>query len=302
MLVPVKDVVTVPLSEISQAAADSLGGGEATRVPMERFCMTLESVFRTEFSVKVDRANAGSVIGGRRHRHPGKRKNQSASDSAAAGARAALQTTKEAISSRTSSGDVDEIPGGEIAAAITVGGKEMAASAVKIGSSKTGDKSEGGWWKRGWGRGKKKEQAASGDKGGPPPGGPSSATATPALPEGRPGRRGGGAGKKKNRGGGGGGRDDRPEEAAAVPLLELVEELVKNAMFSPIGARDVMMSQVKRSSVAVRLGVNESGREPVEIVGRPDASWWCRPDRERMPRRLPRVYRSLSASIYTPAL
>lgn len=214
VLVPVKDVVAVPLTDISQAAADSLGGGEATRVSIERFCKTLESVCRTDFSVKVDRANAGSVLGGRRYGNTASR---------------TRQTRAELVAPVAS-----EIVAPSATAAVS--------SALQTSAD---DKGKRGKWGIALRRGKQTKEAEGGEK----------KEATPARKKAAAGaaaagkkRNGGGGGKRRN-GGGANGDVDSADEIAVVPLLQLVEELVQNAMFSPIGARDVMMSQVRTRKI-----------------------------------------------------
>lgn len=210
VLVPVKDVVAVPLTDISQAAADSLGGGEATRVSIERFCKTLESVCRTEFSVKVDRANAGLVLGGRRYGNTASRSRQT-------GTGAEL--------------------GAPVASEIVI--TAAALSTAEQANASAGDKGKRGKWGIVLRRGKQSKAADGGEKEEAPP---APAQKKAKIRNGAGG--GNGAGKKRNDGGAGGDVDS-PDEIAVVPLLQLVEELVQNAMFSPIGARDVMMSQVR---------------------------------------------------------
>lgn len=217
VLVPVKDVVAVPLADISQAAADSLGGGEAVRVPMERFCKTLESVFRTEFSVKVDRANAGLVLGGRRYSNSATRAVRGA-----AGTGMALQIAgRSASKEKDASGD-----GGS--------GDKGGGVTSLVGPSSSGSAKRSRWRRGRWKHGDKKGVASGGGE----------------QKEGRTGAVAAGVrkarkhvdGVKRRKG------DLADHEVAAeeecVPLLELVEELVRNAMFSPISYRDVMMSQV----------------------------------------------------------
>eukprot|EP00752_Nemacystus_decipiens_P016356 g14627.t1 len=219
VIVPVKDVVAVPLTDISQAAADSLGGGEATRVSIERFCKTLESVCRTEFSVKVDRANAGSVLGGRGY--------GSAADRP-------RQTREELGASATS----------EIVS------PSAAASSAAETSAGTDDKGKRGKWGMALRRGKQSKAAGGGGEK------KEAFAVKKAAAVGR--RRNGGsgsAGRKRNDNGGGGGDVDSADEIAVVPLLQLVEELVRNAMFSPIGARDVMMSQALAAEFPTAAGV-----------------------------------------------
>lgn len=216
VLVPVKDVLTVPLSDISQAAADSLGGGEPTFVSVERFCKTLESVYRTEFSVKVDRANAGQVLGGRRPANSGiSLRSRAAGEAAEPGA----------------------VEGGN--------GGVPAAGLATAAEADVGDKSKRSRWRMGpLQRRKKMQGAAAGAASG---GESSEAFSAPkkSVAFGRKRKRK----TEKNGGGGGdggsGGGVGNADELAVVPLLQLVEELVKAAMFSPIGARDVMMSQVR---------------------------------------------------------
>lgn len=230
VLVPVKDVVPVPLADISQAAADSLGGGDATRVSMERFCKTLESVFRTEFSVKVDRANADFVLGGGRDRTTAGRGSRGAGggELLQAPQPQAGQTLKEGGAKGEGSAGDDESPGTAIAT--TKGGLKNAGDSGK---------SKRGRWRDSLRRKKKIEADASGDVGEAP-----LAPAAVVVAGKRRGRRSGGGNKRNGRGDDSRRIVDRADETAAVPLLELVDELVRNAMFSPIGARDVMMSQV----------------------------------------------------------
>lgn len=225
VLVPVKDVLTVPLADISQAAADSLGGGEPTYVSVERFCKTLESVFRTEFSVKVDRGNAGQVLGGRRAGNSGSLRSRArvaASEAAKAGA----------------------IEGGN--------GDMPAAALATTTKVDAGGKSKSSRWLMGPLQRRKNSQGAAAAAASE--GESSDAVSAPkkSVALGRKRKR---KTTKNGRGGGdgeSGGGEGNADELAAVPLLQLVEELVKNAMFSPIGARDVMMSQVE--AVTSRLG------------------------------------------------
>ena len=204
VLVPVKDVVAVPLTDISQAAADSLGGGEATRVSIERFCKTLESVCRTDFSVKVDRANAGLVLGGRRYGNTASRSRQTRAELGAPAA------------------------------------SEIATTAASLSTAEQANAGADGKGRRGkWGmslrRGKRSKEGDGGEKAAP------SAQKREAAAGKKRSGGSSGAGKRRN----GGGDADSADEIAVVPLLQLVEELVQNAMFSPIGARDVMMSQAR---------------------------------------------------------
>lgn len=239
VLVPIKGVVPMPLTDIAQAVADSLGGGEATRLSMERFCKTLESVFRTEFSVKVDRANASLVLGGRRYGNAFSRSSSRVvgSGGGGGGGSGGLLVPPQAQAGQTAveagppgareGGSKDDAPAG----AVSVAGQDNAIN---------GDKSKRSKWKMALRRGKKSDGAAGGNKGDDAP-----APAALAVEGGRVLGRRGGAGKKRSSNGGGEGAST--DEAAVVPLLQLVEELVQNAMFSPIGARDVMMSQVEWS-------------------------------------------------------
>lgn len=235
----------MPLADIAQAVADSLGGGEATRVSMERFCKTLESVFRTEFSVKVDRANASLVLGGRRYGNASSRSSSRAAGGGAAGRgggsagllappkQQAGQPTVGAGPPRKREGDGN----GEAPA--------VATSVEGQGNASSGDKSKRNKWKMALRRGKKSDGAAEGKEKGEE-GTPSPAAV--AVEGGRLlGRRGGAKRDRNGNGNGGssGGDGEITDLDAVVPLLELVEELVRNAMFSPIGARDVVMSQVK---------------------------------------------------------
>lgn len=229
VLVPVQDVVAVPLTEISQAAADSLGGGEATRVSIERFCKTLQSVCRTEFSVKVDRANAGLVLGGRR---PG----NAASRSSRAAGGGALEAAQRAEAGTPVASEV--------------------VSTAEQANASPGDKGKRGKWGLALRLGKPSKAADGGEEDTESPPAQKKAAAVLAgkknkTRNGGGGGGSGGAGKRRN-GGGPGGDADSADEIAVVPLLQLVEELVQNAMFSPIGARDVMMSQARREEKRTR--------------------------------------------------
>lgn len=238
VLVPVKDVVAVPLADISQAAADSLGGGEATRVSMERFCKTLESVFRTDFSVKVDRANAGLVLGGRRYGNAASRSSRAAGSGVQTRAGAGAPVAKSEI----------------VAPAVT------AVSTAERASAGAGSKGKRGKWGMVLRRGKQSKAAGGGGGGGEKEG--ASPAQTKAARTGKKRKGGGGGAGRKRIGSGvvvgdgsGGGDVDSADEIAVVPLLQLVEELVQNAMFSPIGARDVMMSQVRTRTKTKDSGV-----------------------------------------------
>ncbi|CAN0142732.1 unnamed protein product, partial [Ectocarpus fasciculatus] len=241
VLVPVKDVVPVSLADISQAAADSLGGGDATRVSMERFCKTLESVFRTEFSVKVDRANADFVLGGGRDRTTATRGSRVAGggELLQAPQPQAGQTTKEGAAKGEGGAGDDESPGTAMTTA-----KGDLKNAGESGKSKRGK------WRDSLRRKKKSKAGASGDVGEAPP-----APAAVVVAGKRRGRRSGGGKKRNGRGEDNRRMVDRADERAAVPLLELVDELVRNAMFSPIGARDVMMSQALAAEFPTAAGV-----------------------------------------------
>lgn len=211
VLVPVKDLVPVPLPDLSRAAADSLGGGQAVSVSMERFCKTLEGVFRTEFSLKVDRANAGSVLGGRRQ----------GSSSAARARNNNNNNNHDSSSSGVTS--EDSINGNDGAAMALVAGQDEQTVAKKRRWGKVPKP----WGKQGKGVSQQREGVST------------------AGTEGvRPWRRGNGGRKGDT---GGREKEERAEmtpEEKCVPLLQLVEELVLNAMYRPISDRDVMMSQV----------------------------------------------------------
>lgn len=214
VLVPVKDLVSVSLTDLSRAAADSLGGGEAVSVSMERFCKTLEGVFRTELSVKVDRAKAASVLGGRRY-----------GSSAAAGA----STNDDDSNNHDSSSGVtseESINGnGDAAVALAAGEDEQKIAR----SNKRWRKVLKPWDTN---RGNAVNQQTEGV----------STAAAEGVRSWRRGivvRRGKNGHREKEE------RIEMTPEEKSVPLLQLVEELVRNAMYRPISDRDVMMSQVK---------------------------------------------------------
>lgn len=217
VLVPVQDVVPVLLVDISQVAADSLGGGEAVRVSMERLCNTVEGVLRTEFSVGVDRANAGLLLGGR------------------------LQpktSRKASWSDRRGAKKVEAVVASAVAAAAAA---KATAGADAAGPGKKGKRISDRWRKgRVWDR--KGDDATGGKLDGTPTTTTTAAPVAAAAGGSRSGRLGGGGGKGKSN------DDDRAEEEL-VPLLQLVEELARDAMFSPISNRDVVMSQVTTHSM-----------------------------------------------------
>lgn len=217
VLVPVQDVVPVLLVDISQVAADSLGGGEAVRVSMERLCNTVEGVLRTEFSVRVDRANAGLLLGGR------------------------LQpktSRKASWSDRRGAKKVEAVVASAVAAAAAA---KATAGADAAGPGKKGKRISDRWRKgRVWDR--KGDDATGGKLDGTPTTTTTAAPVAAAAGGSRSGRLGGGGGKGKSN------DDDRAEEEL-VPLLQLVEELARDAMFSPISNRDVVMSQVTTHSM-----------------------------------------------------
>ncbi|CAM9667331.1 unnamed protein product [Ectocarpus sp. 12 AP-2014] len=122
----------------------------------------------------------------------------------------------------------------------------MASTKGGLKNAGNSGKSKRGRWRDNLWRKKKIEADVSGDVGEAPP--------APAAGK-RRGKRSGG-GKKRNRRGDDSRRTvDRADETAAVPLLELVDELVRNAMFSPICARDVMMSQALAAEFPTAAGV-----------------------------------------------
>ena len=217
VLVPVQDIVPVLLADISQAAADSLGGGEAVRVSMERLCNTVVGVLRTEFSVSVDRANADLLLGGR---------------------------LKPKVSQKVSWSDrpgvkkVEAVVASAVAAAADAKASAEADTAVSGGKGKRiADR-----WSRGRAWDRKGEDASGGKLDGAKA--TTTTTAAPAAAaagENRSWRLGGGGGKGRS-------NDDDYAEEELVPLLQLVEELARDAMFSPISSRDVMMSQVTTQS------------------------------------------------------
>lgn len=235
VLVPVKDVVQVPLADISQAAADSLGGSEAARLSLERLCNTLESVFRTEFSLKVDRANAGVVLGGRPYGGNGAGR---AAATASDGNERALQlagraTEKDSGDPKNSSDPRTRGRNGR--GAWRLGSQDSSKSA--------GDNAKRSMWRRGFMRRERKSDGVDGEKEGS-----TAAAAVGATGGVRLGRQGVG-GKRRNGNGNAGADSQMAAEEECVPLLELVEELVRDAMFSPISNRDVTMSQVKINRV-----------------------------------------------------
>lgn len=212
VLVPVQDVVPVLLADISQAAADSLGGGEAVRVSMERLSNTLEGVLRTEFSVMVDRADAGLLLGGRLQPKASRKASRSASKVSA------VVASTAAASAKAKAGADAADPGDK--------GKRNASR-----------------WKRfrAWDR----KDAIGGKRDGAPNTTTTAAMTAAAAAGTRPGRLGGGDGKGRS-------NDDDFAEEELVPLLQLVEELTRSAMFSPISNRDVMMSQVDTHPMGLR--------------------------------------------------
>ncbi|CBJ25706.1 conserved unknown protein [Ectocarpus siliculosus] len=123
---------------------------------------------------------------------------------------------------------------------------------TKGGPKNAGDsgRSKRGRWRESLRRKKKIEADAIGDAGEAPP-----APAAVVVAGKRRGKRSGGGKKRNGRGDDSRHIVDRADETAAVPLLELVDELVRNAMFSPIGARDVMMSQALAAEFPTAAGV-----------------------------------------------
>lgn len=230
VLVPVKDVIPVALVDISQAAADSLGGGQAVHVSIERFCRTLESVCRTEFSMKVDEADAGSVLGGPQYgRNP--------TGAAKGGGRITAKPSLP-MSPPLRSYEKDYIPGDDSNKMSK--GDTFAMIGSKGDSSKT---SENGKLRFEFMRKIRRKQR---------------------ITDGFQGREGRDMGsdtagarswsrkfeegvKWKKRIGHDTIDGETAKEEESVPLLKLVDELVKNGMYSPISERDIMMSQVKRT-------------------------------------------------------
>lgn len=239
VLVPVQDVVPVLLADISQAAADSLGGGEAVRVSIERLCNTIEGVLRTEFSIRVDRANAGLLLGGRLPPKVSREVNWSDT-------RGPKQT--------------------EAMVASAVAAAAAAKATAEANAAGAGDKRKriADRWRRGRAWDRKGEDAKEGKL----DGAPTTTTTTAALAT---------AGAEGNRsgrlGGGGGGRgrsnDDDCAEEELVPLLQLVEELARDARFSPISNRDVVMSQVTTPHAMRHPGEGQGwvgGGRPIEVA------------------------------------
>ena len=231
VLVPIKDVVPVSLADISQVAADSLGGGETVHVSMDRFCRILESVCRTEFSVKVDQANAWSVLGGSRS---GRKQPKTLRRVSKVNLKPPVPLILPGNRPEMDSGGAWE---NEASDPSTMGMIEV------IGDQKESDKGSDGdklpflrkilwpFQNPNISRG-----PAEKDVGGPA-----------AVVGERGPKREGSRGNARKR------EEELDEEAAeeeeSVPLLKLVDELVKNGMYSPISDRDVMMSQVKRKDL-----------------------------------------------------
>lgn len=212
VLVPVNDVVPVPLRDISRAGADSLGGSDTVQVSMERFSNTLESVFRTEYSVKVDRANAGSVLGWSEYGNGGVRPPTT-------GERQQQEEQQQA----TLEGDGGD--GGQAKGLDGQGGQDEGDAVGGIKNKLNGLKKIFKLNRRG-------DKAGEAD-----------------ARDGHDMKRGE-KGKLGNKNGDGdnehaGSIDVHlTDEEMCVPLLQLVEELIRNAMFSPISDRDIKMSQV----------------------------------------------------------
>lgn len=227
VLVPINDVVCTPLSALSEAAADTLsgaGGGNIdnmhVRIEMDRFCRTLESVFRTDYSGRVDRANAAPLLGGRWDR---------AGAAAATAAAAGSVSTPDSAQHKTN-GLVLSAAGNQVA---RIDGKAKQSIVDETVVQRTGR-----WRRVPWKRG---DQKARNERRNTSEGGVAPET---EQKQGRWSRNA--TGRRRSRD-----REDpaRAAEERCLPLLHLVEDLVRDAMFSPISERDVMMSQARRNGV-----------------------------------------------------
>lgn len=221
VLVPVKDVIPVALADMSQAAADSLGGGQAVHVSIERFCRTLESVCRTEFSMKVDEVDAGSVLGGPQFgRKP--------TGAVKRGGKIMAKPSLPMSPLRSYEQDTSDI--------LEDDNRKMSKDDTFSMENNKGDSSQNGKLRLEFMRKiRRKQRNTDGFRGQEGNDINGARSWSRKLEKGV---------KWKKRVG-----DEREtaKEEESVPLLKLVDELVKNGMYSPISERDIMMSQVKKT-------------------------------------------------------
>lgn len=204
VLVPVNDVISVPLAALSEAAADTVSGAGVNssidvRVAMDRFCRTLESVCRTDFSARVDRADAAPLLGSRWDR--------------GAGISGLPDTSRKSVND-------DKVVAGADGTAT-----QLQAVADESARGRVGKRRMAPWKQR-------NQQGKEINTGG-------SSGADGEKQKGRWPRRNGSRRARNAE------ERVRDAEERCLPLLHLVEDLARDAMFSPISERDVMMSQVR---------------------------------------------------------
>lgn len=221
VLVPVKDVIPVALADMSQAAADSLGGGQAVHISIERFCRTLESVCRTEFSMKVDEADAGSVLGGPQY-------GRTPTGAVKRGGRIRAKPFLPMSPVRSYEQDASYISEDD--------NNEMSKEDTIATKGSKGDSSKNGKLRFEFTRKiRRKQRNTNGFEGQEGDDTDGARSWSRKLEEGVKWKKG-----VEDEG-------ETAKEEESVPLLKLVDELVKNGMYSPISERDIMMSQVKKT-------------------------------------------------------
>lgn len=252
VLVPVNDVVFVPLCSLSQAAADTLSeignsdtNNKGMRIAMDRFCRTLESVCRTDFSTRVDKVNAARVLGGRWDRIsvplpdvPTK-----------TGGSVRIELSEERAKNHPRLPRLLRLSGQK-----PVQQQQQQQQQTKINDTNNGEGEETAdsdlvrreWNKPPW---QPRSDEAGSEK-------------SKERDEASTGRKQGGRWRGVGRRGGGEDYIARAAEERCLPLLQLVEDLVRDAMFSPISKRDVVMSQVGVISCGAFWLVSFSRKHP----------------------------------------